>query len=262
EELDMSDAEIVEIAVDVTVEETVEAAPPSLANELAEEPAPESAPRPAAQASAEEAELEPPVKTPPPESGRQVVAAPVGISGEVELEGSATTDGLEADTSGGPISKAPPGEPTAAQLGETVELDGADSPAARIELLSAPMSAPIETAAPADDLELSLPQRGFGGGYDAELSPPSRAAQDLARHRDQSALEEAPPASLTSPGDAAPPEGLVSPPVLDVAASAAPKIVERPSIGERQVAEMRAPTAPTIPATFLELLDASLAIDV
>src|SRR5882672_12417237 len=109
EELDMADAEMVELsveapeAVEASAGESSEESPRPLANELVEEPAPESAPRPAAMA-AEEADLEPPVKTPPPESGRQIVASPVGIAGEMELEESEAS-ALEPDLSGATISQ-------------------------------------------------------------------------------------------------------------------------------------------------------------
>jgi hypothetical protein len=276
EELDMADAEMVELSVDApdAVEasgaESSEEVPAPLANELVEEPVPESAPRPAAQA-VEEADLEPPVKTPPPESGRQVVASPVGITGEMELDGSDAA-GLEPDLSGAAISQAPSDEPSVSQLGETVELDGADGPPAKIELLSAPMSLPAEEQVPADDLELALPQRQFGGGYQADLAPPSRAAEDLARHREQSAVTRnpptEPPTSLTSPAEAEP--AVLAAPVAAIAMNkvvapqepaASPLIVERPSLGSMPVAEMRRSAPATLPDTFVELLDASLSIE-
>jgi hypothetical protein len=277
-ELEMADDELVELAgEEVAIAEgapiaAAEAAPEPeraapLANELAEEPAPESAPRPAAQI-AEEAELEPPVKTPPPESGRQVVASPVGITGERELHDTSAVASLEPDLSGGPISQGPGNEPSAAQLGETVELVGADSPTAGIELLSAPMGVPLPQAEPPlDELELSLPQQQSGGGYDAELAPPSRAAEDLARHRSQ--LERAqnpptePPISLASA-----PSGqyaAVQPPaetrVGTPAEAASPVVLVRPAIGEVQVTEMRRSAPAELPSTFLELIDASLSIE-
>jgi hypothetical protein len=277
EELDMADAEMVELSVEApeveaSAGEPSEESPRPLANELVEEPAPESAPRPAALA-AEEADLEPPVKTPPPESGRQIVASPVGITGEMELDEAEAT-ALEPDLSGAAISQAPSGEPSLSQLGETVELEGADGPPARIELLSAPMNMPDEPA-PVDDLELALPQRQFGGGYQADLAPPSRAAQDLARHRER--VEEArhpptePPTSLAS--DGAPQEAepaVLAAPVAVIAMdavvapqepAASPLIVERPALGAVPVAEMRRGAPATLPDTFVELLDASLAIE-
>lgn len=70
EVLDMSETEILEVSAEeagmtVVGEEVLEA-------DLGE-PVPESAPRPAVQTVEREIEREPPVKTPPPESGRQAV---------------------------------------------------------------------------------------------------------------------------------------------------------------------------------------------
>jgi hypothetical protein len=280
-ELEMSDDEIVEIAVDVPVEEL--AAEPSaafaepaeerraapLANELVEEPVPESAPRPAAQA-AEEADLEPPVKTPPPESGRQVVASPASVAGEAEFHDKSAVTSFEADLSGSAISQQTANEPSAAQLGETVELEGEGASPARIELLSAPMGIPHPARElPADELELSLPQQQYGGGYDRDLAPPSRAAEDLARHREQVERAQHPPTE--------PPVSLATPPSMDFAETSArmaivsptaarteaasPVVVSRPSLGDVQVSEMRKSAAAELPSTFLELLDASLSIE-
>ena len=272
EELDMADEELVELSVDVSVvaegaeEESIVQSPPPLANELVEEPVPESAPRPAAQA-AEEADLEPPVKTPPPESGRQVVAAPVGTAGEAELE-EAQAAALEPDLSGGAIAFSPSDEPSVSQLGETVELEGADGPAAKIELLSAPMH--LDAPGPTDDLEASLPQQRFGGAYQADLAPPSGAAGDLARHREQAEAAQnpatQPPTSLASPAE---PDVLAAP-VAAIAMgavvapqqqAASPLVVERPTLGSLPVVQMHRGSPATLPNTFVELLDASLAIE-
>jgi hypothetical protein len=286
EELEMGDDEIVEIAVGAPIEEADLASIESplagavevtiaeerrapLANELEEEPAPESAPRPAAQA-AEEADLEPPIKTPPPESGRQVVASSVGIAGETELQEPSIVASLEPDLSGGAISQSPAGAPSLAQLGETVELEGADGPPARIELLSAPMNIPVDEEIAPDDLELALPQQQYkGGGYDADLAPPSRAPEDLARHREQA--ERAahpptePPVSLAAPASAASAGQRAAPPIIVVSpaehAAASPVVVDRPALGDVQVTEMRRSAPAALPETFLALLDSSLALE-
>ncbi|HEX4337060.1 MAG TPA: hypothetical protein VH062_14175 [Polyangiaceae bacterium] len=282
EELDMEDDDLVEIAVDESIEEedlvaiesplleavevsVVEERRALLANELDEESAPESAPRPAAQLG-EEADLEPPVITPPPESGPQVVASPVGITGETELHDSGTVASLEPDLSGGTISQAPAGMPSLSQLGETVELEGADGPAARIELLSPPMNTPVDQEIAADDLELSLPQHQYEGGrYDADLAPPSRATADLARHREEA--ERAahpptePPVSLASPPSAGAAQRIAPVEILSAPSAASPVVVERPALGAVQVTEMRRSVQAVLPETFLALLDASLAIE-
>jgi hypothetical protein len=120
------------------------------------------------------------------------------------------------------------------------------------------MGAPDEPPPPPDDLELSLPQRQYGGGYDADLAPPSRAAGDLARHREHVLIAQSPstepPTSLASPVSARG-EDEAS------AAEASPVLVERPAVGPIQVAEMRKTALTRIPDTFLDLLDASLSIE-
>jgi hypothetical protein len=144
-----------------------------------EEEAPQSAPRPAAslgEALGEAAQTgyagEPPAKTPPPESGRQEVVAQVE-SLEGEISGAdAVDDLLEADLSGGPLSApARPGAPTMEQLGETVELEGADAPDARLELDEPVSPAAAGPATPSQDdlLEASLPGPSFQGAYDESL---------------------------------------------------------------------------------------------
>lgn len=264
EELDMMDAEIIEI----DGAGAASPAPPEATELDLDEPVPESAPR-AAQGHPDEADLEPPVKTPPPESGRQVMApgpaippapaAPAMLSfqeepEEVDLSGAGDVDSLlEADHSGGPISKAPPGMPTMEQLGETVELEGADGPDADLELLI-----PAAEAAPVpDELELSLPKQEFAGGYDAALAPPSHAAADLERHRHEEQQEEAlaaPPPSLSEPSSMA----MSAMPPTEVAPRE-PLIVERPPSITLHAAEVIVvkPVA-ALPETFLALLDASL----
>jgi hypothetical protein len=167
--------------------------------------------------------------------------------GEAELAGAGDVDALlEADLSGGPISKASPGEPTMEQLGETVELEGADAPPAAIELLVRAPKAEV----PPDDLEVALPKREFAGGYDTSLAPPSGAAADLEKHRrEEVSAPDAPPVSLAEPMSAMPPTEL---------APVRPLIVERPRADTLHAAEV-IPARPTrMPETFLELLDASL----
>ncbi|HEX7671246.1 MAG TPA: hypothetical protein VF395_16745 [Polyangiaceae bacterium] len=264
EELDMMDAEIVEI-------EAVAPRGQATAIDLdgmEDEPVPESAPR-AAQALADEADLEPPVKTPPPESGRQVMG-PAGAAPsvtyqeepeEVDLSGGGDIAALlEADHSGGPISRAPPGRPTMEQLGDTVELEGADAPAAELELL---MPTPEHEAVP-DELEQSLPRQEFAGGYDSSLPPPSRTAADLERHGDpaRDIGATAGPQSLAEPSSMAmsamPPTELapVQPPPAP--AVAAPLVVERPPVSALHAAEVIVAEPAKLPETFLDLLDGSL----
>jgi hypothetical protein len=303
EEFDMMDAEIVELggaaeeapaqeiqeaSLELEASITEEEAPAELEadfGDAVEESVPKSAPRPAVQAIAEaELDLEPPVKTPPPESGRQIVApiqAPAVTyqddGEEADLTGAADVDSLlEPDLSGGPISKAPPGMPTMEQLGDTVELEGADAPAARLELAVQPL--PVIAEPELDDMELELPKQEFSGAYDAKLAAPATATADLERHQrvqDAAAAARAPvPEQISSPAaslHAAPPAPVMAMPAPAMtppagptapAAPAAPVVVERPPLDVMHAAEV-VPAAPAkTPETFLELLDQSLSLKV
>jgi hypothetical protein len=243
EDLDMSDVEVVELAVD---DGAAASAAEDEAPDTLDEPIPESAPRPAA-AMADVAEPEAPIKTPPPESGRQIVApvAPVihDSAGEADLSGSGDVDSLlEADLSGGPISRAPlEGGPTMEQLGATVEIQGSDAPAAALELDAGPVLQPA--APPADELELELPKQGFAGGYEDRLAPPSGAQADLR------SLEASPP-----------PPPAAAPPPAQPQIAAGPTIVERPAIDAHAAEVIAAKPMAKPPETFLDLLDVSLAL--
>jgi hypothetical protein len=263
EEMDMMDAELVEVgAGGAPVEADLGAEAASLEAEIVpveDEAAPESAPRAAAQAFGGEADLETPVKTPPPESGRQVVMQVPSPSvsyqeeaEEAELGGAADVDSLlEADLSGGPISKAPPGMPTMEQLGDIVELEGADAPAALLEL--SVTAAPRVHEEPLDDLELALPKQEFGGGYDAKLAPPPEAARDLELHRQDMERRLVPAAHEA-------PFAVSAPPPMPAAVSAGPLHVARPPLDVPHPAQMIVVPSPKMPETFLELLDGSLGL--
>jgi len=252
EEIDMMDAEIVELGAEASEtggeESDLEADFGGL------EPIPESAPRPAAQFDADELDLEPPVKTPPPESGRQFVTPAPGSSSafageEADLGGADVDALLETDSSRGHISKAPPGGPSMEQLGETVELEGADAPDASLDL--EPVTEDAIEEVPPDELELSLPKQGFRGAYDEHLSPPAEALADLDRHRREIAVEAKPQVAPApaSPAISARPE----PP-------ASPIVVERPASAATHVAEVVMAKPTSLPSTFLELLDVSLSL--
>jgi hypothetical protein len=247
EEIDMMDEEIVELGGEASA--TVVGGDDSLEADFGDmDEVPESAPRPAALGMPEPADLEPPVKTPPPESGRQFVsvaaAQPVDFSAqEADIDASDVDDLLEPDRAHHAISKAPPSGPAVEQLGDTVELEGADAPDADLDLEPVSTASPME-ALP-DDLELSLPQQGFSGGYDQGLAAPPGARADLDRHlRDQGHHVE--PLQMDTPAPPAP--------------AAGPVVVARPASDIVHVADMVAAKPAKMPATFLELLDASLAL--
>jgi hypothetical protein len=155
------------------------------------------------------------------------------------------------------------------QLGETLELEGADGPAAQLELSEPVGTGSASTADGSDDLELALPGKEFHGGYDSSLSPPETARADLERIRlehERVAAAAAPPPAVTF---SAPPSGPLSgPPSVPVsgpaetrATAAGPVVIGRPVPPSAvHVAEMVAGKPGRTPATFLELLDQSLSL--
>ncbi len=186
--------------------------------------------------AAEQIELdsteEPPVplKTPPPESGRQIAGPPAAT-----LDTAHTSEALEtADASAEEpteleLPEAPAG-PTIEQLGGTIELEVAEGP--ELELAT-----PVEPApAPAPDaLEAPIPASEAPGGFDQALVPPPEARAELERHRQQVTPEE------------------------PVAAEAGPEVVRRKPVPAQALPATFSGEAQTFqPNTFLELLDASL----
>jgi hypothetical protein len=251
---DMEDLEIVEIGTDVT--ELVagdDQAASSEAAETLEEPVPESAPRPAVQSV--EVEIEPPIKTPPPESGRQAVTPPPAVA---ESRAAAQSDDfdeddlLETDLSGGPISIATPGSPTMAQLGDTVNIEGAGAAAADLELAApehhreVPPSTgeapsrrvdPLATTAPDMRTALSL----------AQTVPDARSPfADAVRATTEAKAEPPPPKPAAKAEE---PARALSAPEL---------VVERPISQALHPAEIIVAMPRKLPDTFLELLESSL----
>lgn len=198
-----------------------------------EEEPPASSRRPKVAASMDEAlagaaelEREVPLKTPPPESGRQIASSPPGAQQPVplpDLSGLGAADAVD-ELLGRPAS------PTLGQLGETVELDEPTSAPLELEHAAPP---PSESRS-SDDLEASLPGGQAAGAYDADLAPPSRARGDLAELRQREGAAEP---ELTS------------------------KVYQRPLAAPKSPAATFVERRPAFePSTFLELLDASLAL--
>lgn len=248
---DMDDLEIVEIGSEVT-----ELAP-------IDEPVPESAPRPAVQSV--EVELEPPIKTPPPESGRQAVTPPPAMV-EAQRDGGDDDfdedDLLEPDRSGAPISIATTESPTMAQLGDTMKIEPAVESATELEL--APATARIEPE-PEPLRQMPTEQREAPSRRVDPLAatvPDMRTALSLAQTVPdaKSPFAEAIRATTEAKAETpAPPE--VSKPVEKppaVAASAPELVVERPVSKVTHPAEVVVAKPRRVPETFLEVLDASL----
>lgn len=250
---------LVEIA---SVPAAAAAAPPissdiDFEEEEDEEEAPASAPRPAVsletalEGATKEYEAEPPIKTPPPESGRQPLTAPPAGGREGELAGAADIDALlEADLSGTPISKASAaGGPTMEQLGETVEL-GASETVEDLELDEVMVAEPAALAP--DDLEAPLPGPQIGGKYDASLKPPVSAVQDLEQHRRERVEPPPPPPHAPPPARAEP---------APAPAPVRPEVIARPAPPPGVTpAAYTPPSPPARLDTFVALLDSSLSL--
>jgi hypothetical protein len=215
-----------------------------------------------------------PLKTPPPESGPQAaMALPVGIHAPLAPD---IEELLEADIL--PVGGVSAAVPTTEQLGQTIDLEEGRGP--HLELDSAlAQPAPLQEELPNEELEVTLPQREFGGGYQADLMPPPEARQDLDAHLQRHGDEALPPESLaqypSQQPEAAPqafapvivPSNVSRDPYAQNApmvtveappnAEFAPELLARPDINPGPVAKFIRAETPR-PSTFLQLLDASL----
>jgi len=213
-----------------------------------------------------------PLKTPPPESGPQEAMAPMPAPPAPDID-----ELLEADIL--PVGSASHAVPTAEQLGQTIDLEEARGP--HLEL-DHPVAA-AHAEAPPEELEVTLPGRQFGGGYQADLMPPPEARAELDAHRQREGDEAIPPApeslaqlpsmqpgAQTSDSFAAPgtpsvstesPVEAVSTVTIDTPSMPefAPELLARPDLSGTAVAKFVRAQAPR-PSTFLELLDSSLAL--
>lgn len=206
---------------------------------------------------------EAPLKTPPPESGPQE-APPQGLF----VPSIPNVDQL-LDEGAGPISRSAPNDgPSLEQIGESVELDEREGPA--IELAEAVASS--ASIPPSEELEAMLDAPPSAGIYDEALMPPPGARDELEAHdrRFSPTGTPATPVEVTPsmPAEASippalPNEVLVAPYVPPSAAEAtgfaAPEVFS-PAMPSGGAPEFRAPAPSFRPQSFLELLDASLAL--
>lgn len=202
-----------------------------------------------AAAAQHDAEHEVPIKTPPPESGPQeapLVATSASPSADVDA---LLSQELEIPT------RAEVG-PTAEQLGQTIDLDEARGPS--LELAEPAQSSP--PAGRAEDLEVALPSREVVGGYDEGLLPPPEAREDLEAHRRRQESEIAPPpeslAQLPSMQPGLAPEIV---PIQAASTRVEPEVTLRPAVDGAPESFISTREA-FRPASFVELLDASLSL--
>ena len=131
-----------------------------------------------------------------------------------------------------------------------------------------------------EELEVTLPGREFGGGYQEDLMPPPEARQELDAHRQRLGDDSVPPPpeSLAQYPRPRKPSGFapvivpasvttdsysesVSTVTVDAPSNAefAPELLARPDLSPSPVAKFIRVEAPR-PKTFMELLDSSLAL--
>jgi hypothetical protein len=223
--------------------------------------------------SVEPAELEGPTVTPPPESGPQVAVPALGAPN--------LPSDMAADAA--PYRQH---APTVEQLGDVIELDQASGPPLELAARSlepqreapAPSSAPEELeyvprrSVPSLPLESREPMQTLVGGFteDEAASSPIDTPPPQARIVVPSAIEVMPEERGTTPIQSAMPGlGLPLPPqgsFGDEAPTAAssvlvPDVTERtPVVAAPPVVNVIASARAFKPASFLELLDASLSL--
>jgi len=203
---------------------------------------PDSSPRPRAAASLDEAlagvtaeSVEPPIKTPPPESGRQPL------------------EGVYA----APIPEPMP-TPTVEQLGETLDLEAPTSAAIELDIATPnPQKAK-------EDLEFELPPRPSVLERPAREELPTLtqdAGEPTSRHR---APEQSQILSVPDEGDTIEMAAIVAQPELSAPSTDRDNLVLSPELTERTL-EVQAvapefihPAHKFTPKSFAELLDASL----
>ena len=211
-----------------------------------------------------------PLKTPPPESGPQA-AMPVGIHAPLSPD---IEELLEADIL--PATGVRAAHPTAEQLGQTIDLEEARGPSLELDQPAAFSSDALQEDLPSDELEVTLPGREFGGGYQDGLMPPPEARQELDAHRQRVAddsIPQAPESLAQGPTSGFAPLSApssvttdsysqsVSTVTIDAPSNSefAPELLARPDLGPSPVAKFIRVEAPR-PKTFMELLDSSLAL--
>jgi hypothetical protein len=162
-----------------------------------------------------------PIHTPPPESGPQEAVLPAGIEAPRAPEFRELERELERPMALGP---------TPEQLGETIDLDGAESPTIEIEVGGEPVPPPVPER-PIEELEVALPRAEMPSGtYDVSMSMPGAAPVV--------------PSAV---------------PAVHAEASRGPEITTRPEFEGAEIART-IHAVDKAPESFKELLDASLSL--
>jgi hypothetical protein len=208
----------------------------------------------AAAADQLEAEREVPIKTPPPESGPQEAPMPTGLAAPPAPDVDALLGG-ELDIPTRDTRGTATAGPTTEQLGQTIDLEEARGPT--LELAEHRVPAPA--AAAVEELEVALPPRDVALGYDDNLQPPPEARDELEAHRRRTEEYSAPPPESLATLPSVEP-GAAQAIVPAEAAASDPEIIARPTpMGSPESFGSVRETFQ--PSSFVELLDASLALD-
>ena len=190
-----------------------------------------------------------PLMTPPPKSGPQI-APPGMFSGEPP-----EVENLRAE--GPPLSQRDFG-PTPEQIGESVDLGEARGPELELDTVSAHSTA----NEPSEELEALLHAPPNVGIYDDDLLPPPEAREELDAHVRRLSTPGS-DSRFSAEAQAFPSEAQVAPFVPPSAVEgtglAAPEVFT-PALPSGGAPELRLAPVTFRPATFLELLDASLGL--
>jgi hypothetical protein len=214
---ELSEDDLIDVTTVPPPEPAAAAAPSAPAEEVEEPPASSSRSKVAesldqaiASAAEQADDREVPIHTPPPESGPQEAVLPVGI------EAPRAPDIADLE----PVLARPPSlGPTPEQLGETIELEGSESPDIEIEVGATPEPQPVRERAP-EELEVTLPRAEMPSGtYDMDESEPA--------------------------------------PVISAAEVGVPEITLRPAVEGPEITHV-VRVAEKAPEHFSELLDATL----
>ena len=184
-----------------------------------------------------------PLMTPPPESGPQE-APPGGLF----APGVPDVDNLRAEAP--PMSQGADYGPTPEQIGESVELEERGGPALELDI----GRARPHTMPPKEELEALLNPPPSVGIYDESLLPPPEARAELVAHD----RKFAPSREGEAGAEAGNPWFSSEAPVVEND-EAGPEVF-MPSLASGGAPELRLPTTSFRPQTFVELLDASIAL--